>query len=156
MAYTLMINGEVRQIDEDGETPLLWILRDTLRLTGTKYGCGKAQCGACTIHMDGQPVRSCSTPLAAASSARIETIEAMQSPEAKAVIDAWVAHGVPQCGFCQSGQVMSAVALLRAVPAPTDQDIDAAMSGNICRCATYTRIRGAIHDAAAAIGGRRT
>ena len=155
MAYTLTINGEAHQIDEDGETPLLWILRDTVGLTGTKYGCGKAQCGACTVHMDSQPVRSCSVPLAAASSARIETIEAIQGPEASAVIDAWVARGVPQCGFCQSGQVMSAVALLRAVPAPTDRDIDAAMSGNICRCATYTRIRAAIHDAAATIGGAR-
>lgn len=156
MAYSLTINGKLRQVDADGETPLLWVLRDTLRLTGTKYGCGKAQCGACTVHMDGQPVRACSVPLAAVQAARIETIEAVSGVEADAITAAWVARGVPQCGFCQSGQVMSALALLRAVPSPTDDDIDAAMSGNLCRCATYTRIRAAIHDAAATLAGAQS
>lgn len=152
MSYVLTVNDRVHRVDEDGQTPLLWVLRDTLRMTGTKYGCGKAQCGACTVHLNGQPVRSCSIALADAATARIDTIEAVAGAEARAVVDAWVARGVPQCGFCQSGQVMSAVALLRANPAPTDEDIDAAMSGNLCRCATYTRIRAAIHDAAAVLG----
>jgi isoquinoline 1-oxidoreductase alpha subunit len=156
MPYALTVNGRVYHVDEDGQTPLLWVLRDTLRLTGTKYGCGIAQCGACTVHVDGQPTRSCSLPLEAASSAQIVTIEAVSGPEAVAVRDAWSAHGVPQCGFCQSGQVMSAVALLRTKVSPSDSDIDAAMSGNICRCATYNRIRAAIHDAADAIGSGRS
>ncbi len=153
MTYTLIVNGETRQVDDDEETPLLWVLRDTLRLTGTKYGCGIAQCGACTVHVNGQPMRSCSLPVAAAASAEITTIEAIDGPEARAVQEAWVRRDVPQCGFCQSGQVMSAVALLRSVPSPTDADIDAAMSGNLCRCATYVRIRAAIHDAAARLRG---
>lgn len=148
MAFSLSVNGSVHQVDDDGQTPLLWVLRDTLKLTGTKYGCGVAQCGACTVHVDGQPVRSCSLPLDAVASARIVTIEAVKGGEAEAIRDAWVARDVPQCGFCQSGQIMSAIALLRATPAPTDNDIDIAMSGNICRCATYNRIRAAIHDAA--------
>lgn len=156
MAYSLTVNGQVRQVDEDGQMPLLWALRDALHLTGTKYGCGKAQCGACTVHMDGQPVRACSIALADAASAHVETIEAMTGPEADAIRAAWVARDVPQCGFCQSGQIMSAVALLRAIPSPTDEDIDGAMSGNLCRCATYTRIRAAIHDAAAALGRARS
>jgi len=152
MAYTLSVNGRDHRVDADGEAPLLWVLRDHLRLIGTKYGCGKAQCGACTVHADGQPVRSCSLSLADAAARRIETIEGAAGPEAEALTAAWVARGVPQCGFCQSGQLMSALALLRAVPAPTDADIDAAMSGNLCRCATYNRIRAGIHDAAAALG----
>lgn len=154
MPYNLSVNGRVHRVDADGEAPLLWVLRDHLRLTGTKYGCGKAQCGACTVHADGQPVRSCSLSLADAAASRIETIEGAVGKEAEALTAAWVARGVPQCGFCQSGQLMSALALLRAVPAPTDADIDAAMSGNLCRCATYTRIRAGIHDAAAALGDR--
>ncbi|WP_242128086.1 (2Fe-2S)-binding protein [Sphingobium sp. Sx8-8] len=152
MRFSLSINGRIHHVDEDGQTPLLWVLRDTLKLTGTKYGCGVAQCGACTVHVDGQPMRSCSLALEAVSSAQIVTIEAVDGAETKAIQDAWVARDVPQCGFCQSGQVMSAVALLRAIPAPTDDDIDIAMSGNICRCATYNRIRAAIHDAAGRLG----
>ncbi|MBB4099343.1 (2Fe-2S)-binding protein [Sphingomonas kyeonggiensis] len=148
MPYQLAVNGRTHRIDEDGQTPLLWVLRDTLRLTGTKYGCGIAQCGACTIHVDGQPMRSCSLSLETAAGSQIVTIEAVEGPEAAAVRAAWVKRDVPQCGFCQSGQIMSAVALLRSNGAPTDDDIDRAMSGNICRCATYNRIRAAIHDAA--------
>ncbi|MGF7149015.1 isoquinoline 1-oxidoreductase alpha subunit [Sphingomonas zeicaulis] len=153
MSYDLSINGRSHRVNEDGQTPLLWVLRDTLRLTGTKYGCGVAQCGACTVHLDGRPVRSCSLPLAAVGSAKVVTIEAVAGAEADALRNAWVARDVPQCGFCQSGQIMSAVALLRTTPAPADADIDLAMSGNICRCATYNRIRAAIHDAAAALDG---
>jgi isoquinoline 1-oxidoreductase alpha subunit len=156
MRLSLSINGRIHHVDEDGQTPLLWVLRDTLKLTGTKYGCGVAQCGACTVHVDGQPMRSCSLALEAVASAQIVTIEAVDGAEAKAIQDAWVARDVPQCGFCQSGQVMSAVALLRAIPEPTDDDIDIAMSGNICRCATYNRIRAAIHDAVGVIGADRS
>ncbi|ATI80796.1 (2Fe-2S)-binding protein [Sphingobium yanoikuyae] len=148
MSYQLVVNGRAHRIEEDGQTPLLWVLRDTLQLTGTKYGCGIAQCGACTVHVDGQPMRSCSLPLEAAAESQIVTIEAVEGPEADAVRTAWVKRDVPQCGFCQSGQIMSAVALLRVKSIPTDDDIDRAMSGNICRCATYNRIRAAIHDAA--------
>lgn len=148
MAYALQVNGKIHQVDDDGQTPLLWVIRDILGLTGTKYGCGVAQCGACTVHVDGQPTRSCSFPLENAVGTDIVTIEALEGPEAEAIRAAWVARDVPQCGFCQSGQVMSAVALLRQNPKPTDEDIDTAMSGNICRCATYNRIRAAIHDAA--------
>ena len=156
MPYSLSVNGQVHDVEDDGQTPLLWVLRDTLKLTGTKYGCGIAQCGACTVHVDGQPMRSCSLPLEAAASAQIVTIEAVEGVEARAIQDAWVARDVPQCGFCQSGQVMSAIAMLRAIPAPTDGDIDIAMSGNLCRCATYNRIRAAIHDAAAAVGANKS
>jgi isoquinoline 1-oxidoreductase subunit alpha len=151
--YAINVNAAVHEVDEDGQTPLLWVLRDTLGLTGTKYGCGVAQCGACTVHVDGQPMRSCTLPLAVAAGRQIITIEAIEGREAEAVRAAWVGRDVPQCGFCQSGQVMSAVALLRQVPSPSDADIDTAMSGNICRCGTYNRIRAAIHDAAAELEG---
>jgi len=150
MIFKLKVNGADRQVDVDDDTPLLWVLRDELGLQGTKFGCGVAMCGACTVHMDDQPVRSCALPVSAATG-EITTIEAVQGAEAKAIIDAWVAHDVPQCGYCQSGQIMTAVALLREQPKPSDRDIDLAMNGNICRCATYVRIRSAIHDAAKAL-----
>ena len=149
---TLNINGRDLQVDADPATPVLWALRDNLNLTGTKLGCGAALCGACTVHLDGAPIRACITPIAAVAGQAITTIEAMQDdPVGKAVQDAWVRHDVPQCGYCQSGQVMSAVALLRANRRPLDADIDNAMSGNLCRCGTYQRIRAAIKDAAAAL-----
>jgi len=146
------VNGEARAVDMDPTTPLLWVLREQLKLNGTKFGCGIAQCGACTIHLNGAPVRSCSTPLAAAEGAELTTIEGVASEDGgrHPVQDAWVEHQVPQCGYCQSGQIMSAVALLRDNPNPTDADIDAAMSGNICRCGAYGRIRQAIKTAASA------
>lgn len=148
----LNINGRDLQVDADPSTPILWALRDNLDLTGTKFGCGAALCGACTVHLDGAPIRACITPIAAVAGQAITTIEAMQDdPVGKAVQDAWVRHDVPQCGYCQSGQVMSAVALLRANRRPLDADIDNAMSGNLCRCGTYQRIRAAIKDAAAAL-----
>jgi isoquinoline 1-oxidoreductase alpha subunit len=147
MAFTLTVNGQKRTVDVDDDTPLLWVLRDELQLVGTKFGCGVAMCGACTVHMDGQPLRSCSIPVSMVSG-EVTTIEAVEGPEAKALQNAWIAHDVPQCGYCQSGQLMSAIALLREVPQPSDHDIDLAMNGNICRCATYIRIRAAIHDAA--------
>ena len=149
---TLNINGRDLQVDADPATPVLWALRDNLNLTGTKFGCGAALCGACTVHLDGAPIRACITPIAAVAGQAITTIEAMQDdPVGKAVQDAWVRHDVPQCGYCQSGQVMSAVALLRANRRPLDADSDNAMSGNLCRCGTYQRIRAAIKDAAAAL-----
>ena len=146
------VNGQEQAVDIDPSTPLLWVLREQLKLTGTKFGCGIAQCGACTVHLDGAPIRSCSTPVAAADGAEITTIEGVGSEDGTrhAVQEAWIAHQVPQCGYCQSGQIMSAVALLRDVPNPTDADIDAAMSGNICRCGAYGRIRQAIKTAASA------
>jgi isoquinoline 1-oxidoreductase alpha subunit len=147
MIFKLKVNGADRQVDVDEDTPLLWVLRDNLGLTGTKFGCGVAMCGACTVHMNDQPLRSCTLPISEATG-EIITIEAIGSPEAKAIQKAWVAHDVPQCGYCQSGQIMTAVALLREQPKPSDRDIDLAMNGNICRCATYVRIRAAIHDAA--------
>ena len=152
MVYTIKVNGKERRVDADEDTPLLWALRDNLRLTGTKFGCGIAQCGACTVHVDGQPLRSCSIPIAAVGKRSVTTIEGLSGREAKAVQAAWIARDVPQCGYCQSGQIMSAVALLRQVKKPTDRDIDLAMNGNICRCATYDRIRAAIHDAARTLG----
>jgi isoquinoline 1-oxidoreductase alpha subunit len=152
-AFTLKINGQARQVDLDPNTPLLWAIRDGAGLTGTKYGCGVAQCGACTVYVDGQTVRSCSMPVSAIGTSEITTIEGLDSKEAKAVQAAWVALDVPQCGYCQSGQVMSATALLSVNPTPTDRDIDLAMNGNICRCATYVRIRAAIHGAAKSLEG---
>lgn len=148
----LDINGRAHQVDVAPDTPLLWVLRDTLQLTGTKYGCGQALCGACTVHLDGTPVRSCVLPVSAAVGGKISTIEAIDGERVgQAVQDAWRKLDVVQCGYCQSGQMMSAVALLRQNRRPSDADIDAAMSGNLCRCATYQRIRAAIHDAARAL-----
>jgi isoquinoline 1-oxidoreductase alpha subunit len=152
-AFALKINGQTHQIDVDPNTPLLWAIRDGAGLTGTKYGCGVAQCGACTVYVDGQTVRSCSMPVSALGGSEITTIEGLSSKEGAAVQKAWVALDVPQCGYCQSGQVMSAAALLGLNPKPTDRDIDLAMNGNICRCATYVRIRAAIHDAAKSLEG---
>jgi isoquinoline 1-oxidoreductase alpha subunit len=146
MAITLNINGNDVSIDAPPDTPLLWALRDELNLTGTKYGCGIAQCGACTVHLNGQPQRSCQAPIGALAGVKITTIEGLGGNHP--VQTAWIKHDVPQCGYCQSGQIMSAVALLAKTPKPTDADIDAAMSGNICRCGTYQRIRAAIKDAA--------
>jgi len=147
---TLHINGQDQQLDIDPTTPVLWALRDTLNMTGTKFGCGAALCGACTVHLDGQPIRSCITPISSVAGKKITTIEAMAADKVgKAVQDAWVRHDVPQCGYCQSGQVMSATALLKSNRKPSDADIDAAMSGNICRCGTYQRIRAAIKEASA-------
>ena len=146
------INGKAVTVDADPETPLLWVLRDHLDMTGTKFGCGMALCGACTVHIDGRAMRSCTTPVSAATGRRITTIEAIGALKVgHAVQEAWVAENVPQCGYCQPGQVMSATALLNATPAPSDAQIDAAMAGNICRCATYPRIRAAIKRAAKAI-----
>jgi len=151
----ITVNGETREVDVEPDTPLLWVIRDELRLTGTKYGCGIAQCGSCTVHQDGAAIRSCVTPVSAVEGAAITTIEGLDSPEAAAVQDAWIAHDVPQCGYCQSGQVMAATALLRRNPSPTDADIDSAMRGNACRCATYVRIRAAIHAASQSLGSRQ-
>jgi len=146
---TLQINGKAARVDVEPDTPLLWVLRDTLQMTGTKYGCGMALCGACTVHLDGLPVRSCSTPVSAAVGKKITTIEAIDADRVgKAVQAAWRKLDVVQCGYCQSGQILSAVALLKSNRKPTDADIDAAMAGNLCRCATYVRIRAAIHEAA--------
>jgi isoquinoline 1-oxidoreductase alpha subunit len=146
---SLNLNGKPWQLDVEPDTPLLWALRDFAGLTGTKYGCGMALCGACMVHVDGQPTRACTTPVSAVAGKRIVTIEAIGATRAgKAVQDAWIAENVAQCGYCQSGQVMSAVALLAAKKRPTDADIDAAMTGNLCRCATYVRVRAAIKRAA--------
>jgi len=146
---TLQINGKSMQVDAPQDTPLLWVLRDHLGLTGTKFGCGMALCGACTVHLDNTPVRACQTPLSAAEGKKIVTIEGIGATRVgKAVQNAWLAIGVPQCGYCQAGQIMSATALLENNPRPSDGDIDNAMSGNLCRCGTYTRIRSAIRVAA--------
>ncbi|CTQ51428.1 (2Fe-2S)-binding protein [Jannaschia donghaensis] len=147
MAVNLTVNGKDVTLDVDPDMPLLWALRDHLRLTGTKYGCGIAQCGACTVMLDGQTRRSCVTPVGTLDGAKVETIEAIESEAAKAVQAAWVDINVPQCGYCQSGQVVTAAALLDVNPKPTDAEIDNAMAGNVCRCATYTRIRQAIRQA---------
>lgn len=149
MSTSLKINGKSVVVDAEADTPLLWVIRDELGLTGTKFGCGMALCGACTVHLDGAPVRSCQTPLSAVGGRNVSTIESVSSTTVGQKIQAaWIQHDVPQCGYCQSGQIMSAVALLRDKPQPSDSDIDQAMSGNICRCGTYPRIRAAIHTAA--------
>jgi isoquinoline 1-oxidoreductase alpha subunit len=154
---TLEVNGQRVEVSADADTPLLWVLRDDLGLTGTKYGCGAAQCGACTVHVDGHAARACVIPAAAVDGRKVTTIEGAAGAAgaagkiARAVQDAWVRLDVVQCGYCQSGQIMSAIALLAEIPTPTDADIDAAMTGNICRCATYVRIRAAIHEAAKAL-----
>jgi isoquinoline 1-oxidoreductase subunit alpha len=144
----ITVNGKRHQVDAGADTPLLWVLRENLGLTGTKFGCGIAQCGACTVHLDGQPIRSCVTQIGAVKGKRITTIEGLSLNGNHPLQQAWIAEEVPQCGYCQSGQIMSAAALLKTKPKPSDADIDAAMSGNICRCGTYQRIRRAIHRAA--------
>ncbi|AOY91499.1 (2Fe-2S)-binding protein [Cupriavidus sp. USMAA2-4] len=150
---TLEINGKPQELNVDPATPLLWALRENLHLTGTKFGCGIASCGACTVHINGQATRSCVTPVSAVAGARITTIEEVGGDKVgRAVLDAWVKHDVAQCGYCQNGQVMSAVSLLRSKRHPTDADIDQAMAGNVCRCGTYQRIRAAIKDAARTLG----
>jgi isoquinoline 1-oxidoreductase subunit alpha len=149
----LNINGKDTSVDVDPDMPLLWVLRDTLGLTGTKFGCGMALCGACTVHLDGQPGRSCVTPLRAVGERKVTTIEGLSADSSHPVQRAWVELDVPQCGYCQSGQIMSAAALLARTPQPSDADIDQAMAGNICRCGTYQRIRAAIHRAAALKAG---
>ena len=153
MTIRFNVNGKPVDVQAEADTPLLWVIRDEIGLTGTKFGCGLALCGACTVHLDGVPVRSCQTPLSAAAGKQVTTIESVAATEVGRKIQAaWVAHDVPQCGYCQSGQIMSAVALLKEKPKPTDVDIDQAMSGNICRCGTYPRIRAAIHTAAGTKG----
>jgi isoquinoline 1-oxidoreductase alpha subunit len=152
MPFKLMVNGAPRSVDVDADTPLLWVLRDTLAMTGTKFGCGIAQCGACTVQVDGTAIRSCVTPVSGVAGKNITTIEGLSPDSRHRLQEAWVAEDVPQCGYCQSGMLMSAAALLTRTPAPTDPDIDRALSGHICRCGTYQRIRAAIHRAA---GGSR-
>ena len=149
MQFNLNINGKSERVDVEPETPLLWVLRDTIGLTGTKYGCGMALCGACTVHLEGEPVRSCVTPVSAASGKRITTIEGLSPDSSHPVQRAWIELDVAQCGYCQSGQIMSAVALLNKSPMPTDAEIDSSLRGNICRCGTYSAIRRAVHRAAA-------
>jgi isoquinoline 1-oxidoreductase alpha subunit len=156
MSIKLTVNGESRELDVDPDMPLLWAIRDHLELTGTKFGCGMALCGACTVHIDGQPTRSCVTPVSAVAGKSVTTIEGLSTRAGQAVQQAWIALDVPQCGYCQSGQIMSAAALLGANPQPSDADIDAAMSGNICRCGTYVRIRAAIHEAASALAAPKS
>ncbi len=151
---TLNVNGKRFNVDVDPATPLLWVIRENFSLTGTKYGCGMAQCGACTVHLDGEAVRSCVTPVSRATGKIVTTIEGLSADLSHPLQQAWIAEDVPQCGYCQSGQIMSAVVLLRENPRPTDSDIDDAMSGNICRCGTYPRIRRAIHRAARLMASR--
>ncbi len=148
MAIELNINGKAERLDVAPDTPLLWVLRDTLELTGTKYGCGMALCGACTVHLDGEAIRSCSTPVSAAAGKKVTTIEGLSADGSHPVQKAWVEVQAPQCGYCQSGQIMQAAALLKKTPKPSDAEIDSAMAGNICRCGTYQRVRAAIHRAA--------
>jgi isoquinoline 1-oxidoreductase alpha subunit len=150
--FTLNVNGQKHTVDVDPQMPLLWVIRDFVGLTGTKFGCGMAQCGACTIHLDGNPTRSCVLPVSAVSDKQITTIEGISAQRSHPVQNAWIKEQVPQCGYCQSGQIMSAVALLKKNPKPTDADIDSAMQGNICRCGTYQRIRKAIHTASIEMG----
>lgn len=147
MSVTFTVNNEERTVDVDPDTPLLWVLRDELRLTGSKFGCGIAQCGACTVHLNGQPRRSCITPISSVAGSQVTTIEGLEGPEADAVRAAWAEQDAPQCGYCQSGQIMTAAALLQRTPKPSDADIDNALAGNICRCATYVRIRKAVKAA---------
>jgi isoquinoline 1-oxidoreductase subunit alpha len=149
VSTSLKINGKTMTVKAEPDTPLLWVIRDEVGLTGTKFGCGMALCGACTVHLDGQPVRSCQTPLSAAAGKSVATIESLSRNNTHPLQKAWIAHDVPQCGYCQSGQLMSAAALLKDNKNPSDADIDAAMSGNICRCGTYPRIKAAIKTAAA-------
>ncbi|HEY2121478.1 MAG TPA: (2Fe-2S)-binding protein [Candidatus Acidoferrum sp.] len=153
MATTFNLNGENKTVDVDPQMPLLWVLRDTLNMTGTKFGCGMALCGACTVHINGEAARSCITPISSVANKKITTIEGLSADGSHPVQKAWIEEDVPQCGYCQSGQIMSAVALLSKKPNPSDADIDDAMSGNICRCGTYQRIRKAIHRAAATHAG---
>jgi isoquinoline 1-oxidoreductase alpha subunit len=148
MAITFMLNGKAQTVDVSPDMPLLWVLRDTLNMTGTKFGCGMALCGACTVHINGEATRSCITPISSVSGKKVVTIEGLSADGSHPVQVAWIEEDVPQCGYCQSGQIMSAVALLAKKPKPTDADIDDFMSGNICRCGTYQRIRKAIHRAA--------
>jgi aerobic-type carbon monoxide dehydrogenase small subunit (CoxS/CutS family) len=148
MAIKLSVNGTSHEVDVEPEMPLLWVLRENLGLTGTKFGCGIAQCGVCTVHVDGRPARSCTTPVASAVGREITTIEGLSPDRSHPVQQAWIEHTVPQCGYCQSGQIMAAAALLARSPNPTDSEIDSAMAGQLCRCGTYPRIRKAIHDAA--------
>src|SRR5262249_32339580 len=156
MAYKLKVNNSVRRVDVDGDTPLLWVLRDVLGMTGTKFGCGQALCGACTVHLDGAPIRSCVTPVEIVGGKAVTTIEAIgKTPAGHEIQQAWLAREVPQCGYCQSGQIMSATALLAANPRPSDREIDDAMAGNICRCGTYIRIREGIKQAAQSLARRK-
>jgi len=147
-AYTLSINGEEREVDVTNDTPLLWVLREHLNLPGTKFGCGISQCGACTVHVDGRPIRSCSYPVSSVGDSEVTTIEGLSENGDHPVQQAWLEHDVPQCGYCQAGQIMSAAALLKSNPNPTGADIDSAMNGNLCRCGTYIRIKRAIKTAA--------
>ncbi|MDB6115119.1 MAG: iorA 1 [Lacunisphaera sp.] len=147
-AYTLKINGQSRTVDVPADTPLLWVLRDTLDLVGTKYGCGLGLCGACTVHLNGSPTRSCQLPVSSVGSMTVVTIEGLSPDGSHSLQKAWIAHDVPQCGYCQAGQIMTAAALLKSNPHPTDDDIDGALAGNLCRCGTYLRIRAAVKDAA--------
>jgi isoquinoline 1-oxidoreductase alpha subunit len=156
MAFTLTVNGETASLDVAGDMPLLWAIRDVLNLKGTKFGCGIGQCGACTVHVNGRAVRACQTPVSAAAGARVTTIEGLSPDGRHPLQQAWQQLDVPQCGYCQAGQIMSAAALLAATPKPTDAEIDRAMTGNICRCGTYLRIRAAVHQAANGSGPTQT